>query len=133
MGRVRSTLFMGVGAQLEEDVACLMGVCVGVWICGVVFTKLATGVWFGDRPEVVVGVLLLAVFLGMHWCRKLTFLIRILVVLSLMYVVQVLLISPGDFFLKDKLEFLWSHVFVLYIAMNVSFLVSSEHPDALSE
>ena len=112
--------------KFKDQVGYLIAQTIFVWLCGILFTRLATDTWVGPRP-VIVGITVLSlVFLYMHLGYYLTLAMRLPLILASLYLVQVHLINPGDFLLSSEIELSWSHFLALWFAMTFSFLFRAE-------
>lgn len=98
----------------------------GIWICGVIFTRLAADTWFGPRPLFVMLIILSVVYLYMHFGYYQTILMRLPIVLLAVYLTQTHLLQPGDFLLQQPVAISWPLLFVAWGAMNFSFVVRGE-------
>ena len=112
--------------KLKDQLVDLNGRTALIWVCGVMFTRLAAGVWFGDRPVFVIAVLLAVVYLYMHLGYYLTMLIRFPIVLLFLYLGHTHLIQPGDFLITNTILLSWKHLLLMWAAMNFSFIFHAE-------
>lgn len=98
-----------------------------IWICGTLFMRLASGMWFGDRPVIVLLTLLGLVYAYMHIGQYQAMLIRFPFVLILLYLGHTHLIRPGDFLLAQPIILSWEHLLLALVALNSSFLLPAEN------
>lgn len=112
--------------KLKDQIAYLNSRTAFIWICGVLFTRLATGTWLGDRPVFVLMVLLTLVYLYMHIGYYVTMLIRFPLVLLLLYLGHTHLVQPGDFLMAMPISLSWKHLLLMWGAMNFSFVFRGE-------
>lgn len=105
-----------------DEVEYLNEATLFILLCGTLFTRLAAGVWIGDRPAVVLLTILTMVYLYMHRGRYHTMLIRFPIVLVLLFLGQTYLIHSGSFFSPQPFALSWKHLALTWSTLNFSFL-----------
>lgn len=115
-----------------EQVEYLNEATIFIWLCGTLFTRLAAGVWVGDRPPAVLLTILTIVYLYMHRNRYHAMLIRFPIVLVFFFVLETHFQAEG-LFSRTHFVISWKQLALAWMAMNFSLLFQGEESPSFLE